>query len=132
MKPKELATSMIALSHIEFNSNDYYKLMIGWDNGVLECSLLSKVRFGDKKTEYHSILNEKDFDLRGGVETPLLSSSSHGSKRLDYIIRPSHNIDIFHSKVVDGINRCIKVYEKQLKTELDQTLKSIALIKQQK
>lgn len=129
MKPSELATSMIALSHIEFNSNDYYKLSIGWEHGVLECRLLSKVRFGDKKTEYHSTHSEKDFRA---VEEPMLSSSSHGCKRLDYIIRPSHNIDVFHTKVVDGIRACMKVYEKQLKSELDQTLKSIALIKQQK
>lgn len=129
MKPKELATSMMALSHIEFNSNDYYKLTIGWNDGVLECSLLSKVRFGDKKSEYHSIHNESE--LRG-IHTPLLSSASHGCHRFDYFIKPSHNIDVFHSKVVDGISACIKVYEKQLKSELDQTLKSIQLIKSQK
>lgn len=131
MKPKELASAIIASSNIglDFNSNDYYKLSIGWEDGVLECSLLSKVRFGDKKTEYHSTHSEKDFR---GVEEPMLSSCSHGRKRLDYIIRPSRNIDVFHSKVVDGICACIKNYEKQLKNELDQTLKSIALIKAQK
>lgn len=131
MKPKELASSIIALSNIglDFNSNNYYKLSIGWNYGVLECSLLSKVRFGDKKTEYHSTNSEKDLCA---IEEPILNSSSHGCKRLDYFIRPSNNIDVFHSKVVDGIYACIKVYEKQLKSELDQTLKSIALIKSQK
>jgi hypothetical protein len=39
MKPKELASAIIASSNIglDFNSNNYYKLTIGWDSGVLEC-----------------------------------------------------------------------------------------------
>lgn len=131
MKPKELASSIIASSNVglDFNSNNYYKLTIGWNNGVLEWGSVSKVRFGDKKTEYHSTENEKDL---AGIETPLEVSYSHGCKTLNYFIRPSHNIDVFHGKVVDGICACMKVYEKQLKTELDKTLKSIALIKAQK
>jgi len=131
MKPKELASAIMASSNIslDYNSNSYYKLSIGWNDGVLECNMLNKVRFGDKKTEYHSTLSENDLK---GIETPIQSSSSHGCREFDYFIRPSHNIDVFYTKVVDGICACIKVYEKQLKSELDQTLKSISLIKAQK
>lgn len=131
MKPNELASAIIKSSNtsLDFNSNNYYKLTIGWNDGVLEWGSISKVMFGDKKTEYHSTQSEKDL---AGVEEPLIVSSSHGCKTLNYFIRPSHNIGVFHTKVIDGIRACIKVYEKQLKSELDQTLKSIALIKQQK
>lgn len=128
MKPHELADTLISSLIKNFDLDNYCKLTIGWNHGELECSLLTKVKFGDKKTEYHSTHNENDF---AGVEIPLLNSWSLGCLRLDYFIRPCDNMNNLRLTIVSAIYDCIKKYEAQLESELEKTKESLKLINEQ-
>jgi hypothetical protein len=129
MKPIELASAVT--SKTDFNQNDCYELNIRWDDGKLEYCELYKIKFGESR--WHDCKDMSEFEkIKGEFNLPQTHSYSHGCLTISYNITPQRHIDMLHSKIVDGICACIKVYEKQLKSELDKTLKSISLIKAQK
>lgn len=128
MKPHELANAIIAKAN--FNQNDCYELSMLWNDGKLQYCHLHKIIF--KKSHFFNCENLSDIEkYKGKFHVPHQQSWSIGCLGVSLYVYPQRNIDTFNSKVVSGIYDCIKMYEYQLEKELDNTKKSLKLIKEQ-
>ena len=128
MKPNELASDMIART--KYSSNDTYELEIQWNDGKLDYANLYKVRFGEGC--WFDCKDISGIEEKYNLFQTTLRNWSRGSLGLSYYITPQHNIDVFHSKVVEGIKKCIERYEEQLKKEFKESKISLELLQEQK
>lgn len=129
MKPHELADSI--MSQMNFDFNDLHKLSISWNNGKLEYYQLHKVTLGQQ--QWHDCKTIKDVETKYGnlSHTPHPFNVSKGSVSFAYYIKPCNDIIDLKSEIITGIYNCIKYYEAQLESELEQTKESLKLINKQ-